>query len=65
MTEILQKQKWAGVHFTKLFCRFRRNGSGKSSTCDVLKSVSQNKDFQIIPPTLAKLQIHDGTNKTK
>ena len=41
---------------------FGENGSGKSSTCDVLKSLSQNQDFQITSPTLAEVEIHDGTN---
>ncbi len=41
---------------------FGENGSGKSSTCDILKSVSQNQDFQITPPTLAEIEMHDGTN---
>ena len=41
---------------------FGENGSGKSSTCDVLKSVSQNQDFQITPPTLAEIEINDGNN---
>ena len=41
---------------------FGENGSGKSSTCDVLKSVSQNQDFQITPPTLAEIEIKDGNN---
>src|SRR6185503_293320 len=38
------------------------NGSGKSSTCDVLKSVSQTLDFPNAKPTVAELEIHDGTN---
>lgn len=46
-------------NFTALF---GENGSGKSSTCDILKSVSQNQDFQITPPTLAELEINDGNN---
>ncbi len=41
---------------------FGENGSGKSSTCDVLKSVSQNQDFQIALPTLAEIEINDGNN---
>lgn len=41
---------------------FGENGSGKSSTCDVLKSVSQNQDFQINPPTLAEIEINDGNS---
>ncbi len=41
---------------------FGENGSGKSSTCDVLKSVSQNRDFPNTTPNLAELEIHDGTN---
>lgn len=41
---------------------FGENGSGKSSTCDVLKSVSQNQGFQDTSPTLAEIEIHDGNN---
>lgn len=41
---------------------FGENGSGKSSTCDVLKSISQNQDFPNTPPTLAEIEIHDGNN---
>ncbi|HRY62176.1 MAG TPA: AAA family ATPase [Candidatus Paceibacterota bacterium] len=48
--------------FAKFDVIFGENGSGKSSTCDILKSVSQNQDFQITPPTLAELEICDGAN---
>ncbi len=41
---------------------FGENGSGKSSVCDVLKNVSQNQDFQNAAPTLAEIEINDGTN---
>lgn len=41
---------------------FGENGSGKSSTCDVLKSLTQNQNFQIKPPTLAEIEVHDGAN---
>ena len=41
---------------------FGENGSGKSSICDVLKNVSQNQDFQNSAPTLAEIEINDGTN---
>lgn len=41
---------------------FGENGSGKSSTCDVLKSVSQNQDFQITPPTLVEIEINNSNN---
>lgn len=48
--------------FTEFDVFFGENGSGKSSTCDVLKSLSQNQDFEISSPTLAELEMHDGTN---
>lgn len=41
---------------------FGENGSGKSAICDVLKSVSQNQDFQNSPPSLAEIEINDGIN---
>jgi len=41
---------------------FGENGSGKSAICDVLKSVSQNQDFQNSPPSLAEIEINDGSN---
>lgn len=41
---------------------FGENGSGKSALCDVLKSVSQNQDFQNTPPTLAEIELKDGNN---
>lgn len=41
---------------------FGENGAGKSAICDVLKSVSQNQDFQNTPPTLAEIELKDGTN---
>lgn len=41
---------------------FGENGSGKSSICDVLKNISQNQDFQNSAPTLAEIEINDGTN---
>ncbi len=41
---------------------FGENGSGKSSICDALKSVSQNKNFQNAQPTLAEIEIKDGNN---
>lgn len=39
---------------------FGENGSGKSSICDALKSVSQNQDFQNTQPTLVEIEIKDG-----
>lgn len=39
---------------------FGENGAGKSAICDVLKSVSQNQDFQNTPPNLAEVEINDG-----
>jgi len=41
---------------------FGENGAGKSAVCDILKSVSQNQDFQNSPPTLAEVEIKDGNN---
>ena len=41
---------------------FGENGSGKSALCDVLKSVSQNQDFQKTRPTLAEIEFKDGKN---
>ena len=41
---------------------FGENGSGKSALCDVLKSVSQNQDFQKTRPTLAEIEFKDGNN---
>jgi len=41
---------------------FGENGSGKSAICDVFKSISQAQDFQNIPPTLAEVEINDGSN---
>ena len=41
---------------------FGENGAGKSALCDVLKSVSQNQDFQNTPPTLAEIELKDGNN---
>lgn len=41
---------------------FGENGSGKSSICDVLKSISQNQDFQNTPPTLAEVELNDGNS---
>lgn len=41
---------------------FGENGAGKSAICDVLKSVSQNQEFQNTPPTLAEVEINDGKN---
>ena len=41
---------------------FGENGSGKSTICDVLKSVSQNQDFQNSTPSLAEIEIKDGSN---
>lgn len=41
---------------------FGENGSGKSAICDVLKSVSQTQDFQNITPTLAEVEINNGSN---
>ena len=41
---------------------FGENGSGKSALCDVLKSVSQNQDFQKTRPTLAEIEFKVGKN---
>src|SRR3989338_6709025 len=41
---------------------FGENGSGKSSVCDILKSISSNQNFSNTPPTLAELEINDGHN---
>lgn len=41
---------------------FGENGAGKSAICDVLKSVSQHQDFQNTPPTLAEVELNDGSN---
>src|SRR3990167_8536473 len=41
---------------------FGENGSGKSSVCDVLKSISQMQEFQNTPPTIAEIEINDGHN---
>lgn len=41
---------------------FGENGAGKSAICDLLKSVSQNQDFQNTPPSLAEIELNDGNN---
>ncbi len=41
---------------------FGENGSGKSSVCDILKSVSQYQDFQNTPPALTEIELNDGSN---
>lgn len=41
---------------------FGENGVGKSAICDLLKSVSQNQDFQNTPPSLAEIELNDGNN---
>ncbi len=41
---------------------FGENGSGKSAICDVLKSVSQNQDFPNTPPSLAEVELNDGSS---
>src|SRR3989338_11328100 len=41
---------------------FGENGAGKSAICDVLKNISQNQDFQNTPPTLAEIELNDGSN---
>ena len=46
----------------KISIIFGENGAGKSAICDVLKSVSQNQDFQNTPPNLAEVEIKDGNN---
>lgn len=48
--------------FEKFTVVFGENGSGKSSICNVLKSISRNQDFQNIGPTLAEIEINDGSN---
>lgn len=42
---------------------FGENGSGKSTTCDILKSLSQNQDFQNTSPELAEIEIENGTKQ--
>lgn len=42
---------------------FGENGSGKSSICDIFKSLSQIKDFQNILPELAEIGIRNGNNQ--
>ena len=45
------------------YCIFYgENGSGKSSVCDILKSISQMREFGNKKPILAELEIFDGTN---
>lgn len=41
---------------------FGENGSGKSSICDVLKSVSQNQDFQNTAPTSVEIEVNDSSS---
>jgi DNA repair exonuclease SbcCD ATPase subunit len=48
------------VDLGKFSLIFGENGSGKSSTCDILKNVSQNQDFQNTVPSLAEIEINDG-----
>ena len=42
---------------------FGENGSGKSSICDILKSLSQIQDFQNTPPDFAEIEIKNGTKQ--
>ncbi|MBU4350743.1 AAA family ATPase [Patescibacteria group bacterium] len=48
--------------FQKFNVIFGENGSGKSSICDILKSLSQIQDFQDNPPVLA--EIENNNNQT-
>ncbi len=41
---------------------FGENGAGKSAICDVLKSVSLNQDFPNPPPSLAEVELNDGSS---
>ncbi|MDA8272860.1 MAG: AAA family ATPase [Deltaproteobacteria bacterium] len=42
---------------------FGENGSGKSSICDILKSLSQIQDFPNTLPDLAEIEIKNGSNQ--
>ncbi len=42
---------------------FGENGSGKSSICDILKSLSQIQDFPNSAPDLAEIEIKNGSNQ--
>ena len=42
---------------------FGENGSGKSTVCDILKSLSQIQDFPNTPPDLAEIEIKNGSNQ--
>jgi len=50
------------AHLQNFTIIFGENGAGKSAICDVLKSVSQNQEFQNTPPTLAEVEINDGNS---
>jgi len=50
------------VDLQKFSVVFGENGSGKSSLCDILKNVSQVEDFENDTPTLAEIEINDGTS---
>ena len=49
--------------FGKFSLVFGENGSGKSSICDVLKSLSQIQDFQNTPLILAEIEINNGIDQ--
>lgn len=42
---------------------FGENGSGKSSICEILKSLSQNQDFQSCSPDKVEIEIKNGSNQ--
>jgi DNA repair exonuclease SbcCD ATPase subunit len=48
--------------FGKFTAVFGENGSGKSSVCDILKSLSQVQDFDN-PPQLAEIEVSDQLHK--
>lgn len=50
-------------HMSHFSTFFGENGSGKSSMCDVLKSLSNNQDFPNTPPTLAEIELNDATDQ--
>ena len=51
------------VLLSKYSVIFGENGSGKSSICDILKSLSQIQDFPNTLPDLAEIEIGNGSNQ--
>lgn len=43
---------------------FGENGSGKSSLCDILKNLSENRDFAVAKPTSSDVVIEDNSVQT-